>query len=395
MKSQVIKVSSRSVALFPRRPKPFERPVYVTRPLLPDLEAFSSHLADIWDSGWLSNSGAKHQELEAALRDYLKASQVALFNNGTTALIVACQALRLSGEVITTPFTFPATPHVLSWNNITPVFADIDPETLTIDPSKIESRITAKTTGILAVHVYGMPCAVERLQEIADAYGLKIVYDGAHAFGTEIDGKPITDFGDATMLSFHATKLFHTAEGGALVVRDPALHKRIELLKNFGIKNETEVAFPGINGKMNEIQAALGLLTLRLVDVERLARVAVGMVYRERLNSIRGLRIFDLPENVKSSQQYFIVRIDPDGTTASRDVLYDRFKEYNIFCRKYFFPLCSEYACYRSLPGSDPASLPVAQRASAEVLSLPFFGALGTEGAHRVCDVIEFIMRDV
>ena len=393
MHSQVIKVTSRAAARRKVRPLPFEKPVYVTRPLLPDLEQFKSHLSDIWDSGWLSNAGQKHRALEAALREYLQAPQVSLFNNGTIALIVACQALRLSGEVITTPFTFPATPHVLSWNNVTPVFADINPEAMTLDPAQIESRITARTTGILGVHVYGMPCEVEAIQTIANTYGLKVIYDGAHAFGTKLSGRPITDFGDATMLSFHATKLFHTAEGGALVVRDPALHQRIELLKNFGIKSEVEVPMPGINGKMNEIQAALGLLTLRLVDAERLSRVAVASVYRERLADIPGLRIFSLPETVQSSQQYFIIRIDPALAAVSRDELYDQLKPYNIFVRKYFHPLCSEYSCYKSLPTSAPSNLPNAHKASAEVLSLPFFGELGVDGAHRVCDAIDFVMR--
>lgn len=375
-----------------KEPDAFQKPVYVTRPLLPNLDNFKDHLSDIWEAGWLSNSGSKARALEAELRDRLRAPQVSLFNNGTIALIVAAQALKLSGEVITTPFTFPATPHVLSWNNVTPVFADIDPETYTLDPACIEPLITSRTTGILAVHVYGMPCNVHAIQEVADAYGLKVIYDGAHAFGSEIDGQPITNFGDATMLSFHATKLFHTAEGGALVVRDPHLHKRIELLKNFGIKNEFQVTMPGINGKMNEIQAALGLLTLEMVEGERRARAAIGAVYRERLAGIAGLQPFELPTNVRNSQQYFIIRIKKEAASVDRDTLYERLKQYNIFARKYFYPLCSDYSCYRSLPSSNPASLPVAHQASSEVLSLPFFGELGVDGANRVCDAIDFIM---
>jgi len=389
------RLASSLAALRKAQPVPFEQPVYVTRPLLPDLNEFKAQLSDVWESGWLSNSGQKHRALEIALREHLAVPNISLFNNGTIALIVACQALRLSGEVITTPFTFPATPHVLSWNNVTPVFADIDPETMTIDPVQIESRITARTTGILGVHVYGMPCAVEAIQSIADTYGLKVVYDGAHAFGTALDGKPIGEFGDATMFSFHATKLFHTAEGGALAVRDAALCRRIELLKNFGIRSETEVPMPGINGKMNEIQAALGLLTLRLVEIERLKRVAVANVYRERLANIAGLRIFNLPNSVRSSQQYFIIRIDPTEASISRDQLYDQLKPFNIFVRKYFYPLCSEYSCYRSLPSSLPSMLPHAHKAASEVLSLPLFGELGVEGAHRVCDAIDFVMRNV
>jgi dTDP-4-amino-4,6-dideoxygalactose transaminase len=374
------------------RPPAFGEPIYVTRPLLPDLDQFHSHLQDIWQSARLANVGAKHQALEDALREYLRAQHISLFNNGTIALIIACRALRLSGEVITTPFTFPATPHVLSWNNITPVFADINPETLTLDAARIEPLITSQTSAILAVHVYGMPCAVSAIQDLADAYGLKVIYDGAHAFGTKVDGRPITDFGDATMLSFHATKLFHTGEGGALVVRNPSLQKRIELLKNFGIKNEFEVVMPGINGKMNELQAALGLLTLRLVEPERLARTLVATVYRERLAPIDGLTCFDLPENVQNSQQFFVIRIDPALSQINRDTLYDRLKEYNIFARKYFHPLCSQYSCYRLLPSSSPMNLPVAHRAAEEVLSLPFYGSLGHDGAHRVCDAITYIM---
>jgi dTDP-4-amino-4,6-dideoxygalactose transaminase len=374
------------------RPTPFGEPVHVTRPPLPDLDQFHSHLEDIWRSARLSNGGPKHKALEDALREYLQARHISLFNNGTMALIIVCRALRLSGEVITTPFTFPATPHILSWNNITPVFADIHPETLTLDAARIEPLITSRTSAILAVHVYGMPCAVSAIQDLADAYGLKVIYDGAHAFGTKVDGRPITDFGDATMLSFHATKLFHTGEGGALVVRDPSLRKRVELLKNFGIKDEFDVVMPGINGKMNELQAALGILTLRLVEPERLARTLVATVYRERLAQIEGLTCFDLPSNVQNSQQYFVIRINPDLSQVNRDALYDQLKEYNIFTRKYFHPLCSQYNCYRLLPSSSRKNLPVAHRAAEEVLSLPFYGSLGQDGAHRVCDAITHIM---
>ena len=377
-----------------RRPGGFDAPIYVTRPLLPDLDQYSSHLEEIWESGWLSNGGAKSRELDEALCSYLQAQNLSLFNNGTIALITACQALRLSGEVITTPFTFPATPHVLSWNQITPVFADIDPDTLTIDPGKIEPLITSKTSGILGVHVYGMPCAVDAIQEIADFYGLKVVYDAAHAFGTTVNGTPIADFGDATMFSFHATKLFHTAEGGALVLRDPALRKRVELLKNFGIKDEATVIMPGINGKMNELQAALGLITLREVPREKLARVAVAQIYRERLRDLPGISIFDIPETVSNSQQYFIVRVKQNDCGVSRDELYERLQDFNIFARRYFHPLCSEYGCYKALPSSSPFNLPVAHRVAKEVLSLPFYGALGEASAHQICDVIEYIMGE-
>ncbi|MCK4827649.1 DegT/DnrJ/EryC1/StrS family aminotransferase, partial [bacterium] len=245
--------------------KPFEEPIYVTRPLLPDIKELTGKLEEIWDAKWLTNSGPQHVLLEEMLSKTLRVPNTSLFNNGTIALMTACQSLRLSGEVITTPFTFPATPHVLSWNNIKPVFCDIDPGTMNIDAQKIESMITPETTAIMPVHVFGTPCDVVKIQEIADRYSLKVIYDAAHAFGVEFEGQGIGNFGDISMFSFHATKLFHTAEGGALTFKDTNMKARIDLLKNFGIKNEEEVVMPGINGKMNEIQAALGLVNLELV----------------------------------------------------------------------------------------------------------------------------------
>lgn len=367
------------------KPAPFPEPIFVTRPMLRPLEEYTREFEDIWRSGWLTNGGAKHRLLEAELSNVLRTPHLSLFNNGTIGLIVACQALRLSGEVITTPFTFPATPHVLTWNGVTPVFADIDPDTLTLDPAAIEPLITARTTGILGVHVYGMPCHVEAIQRIADTYGLRVVYDGAHAFGTEINGQPLTDYGDASMLSFHATKLFHTAEGGALAVRDPALKQRIEYLKNFGIKNETEVVMPGINGKMNELQAAIGLVNLRHFEAERRARQIVGNVYRQRLGQIEAVTCFSLPANVKNSEQYFIIRL---ASPSLRDHLHEALKTYNIIARRYFYPLCSDANCYRSLPSAANDKLPVARRAANEVLTLPYYGALGEDDAHRICDAI-------
>ena len=375
------------------KPKSFKDPIYVTRPLLPPLNEYLAELQPVWESQWLTNGGAKHRELEHTLATYLNAPNVSLFNNGTTALIVASHALGLSGEVITTPFTFPATPHVLSWNGITPVFADIHPETLTLDSQCVAPLVTARTTGILGVHVYGMPCAVEEIQRIADDYGLRVVYDGAHTFGTKIGTRPITDYGDATMLSFHATKLFHTAEGGALVVRDADIKQRIDLLKNFGIRSETEVTMPGLNGKMNELQAALGIATLRHLDGERQARIKVAKVYTSRLDLLEGVRCLRLPPNVTDSLQYFVIRVDAQRAAISRDALTLALREYNIFVRKYFYPLCSDYSCYRSLPSASPSALPVAHRVAGEVLCLPFYGVLGTGGAHRICDVIEHVMQ--
>lgn len=376
----------------PTRPRPFEAPIYVTRPMLPPRATFDRHLDSIWDSGRLTNGGDEHQALERALSEHLRAPHLSLFNNGTIALIAACQALRITGEVITTPFTFPATPHVLSWNGITPVFCDVDPRTLTIDPAKVERLVTARTTAILGVHVYGMPCHVDEIQRIADEYGLRVLYDGAHAFGTEVDGRPISDFGDATMFSFHATKLFHTAEGGALAVRDPGLKARIDLLKNFGIKNEVEVVMPGINGKMNELQAALGLANLEVIAAEMEARRAVAEVYRARLLRHDGITTFDLPVGTKDSRQYLVVQVDAARAGISRDRLCERMREFNVFARRYFYPLCSDFNCYRSLPSADPRCLPVAQKASTEVLALPYFGLLGVDGASRVCDVIDHLV---
>lgn len=274
-----------------RAPIPFGQPIYVTRPMLPPLEEYTALLQDVWASGWLANGGEQHRLLETELAQWLQVPHLSLFNNGTIALLVACQALGMRGEVITTPFTFPATPHVLNWNNITPVFADIDPETLCIDPASIASRVTPRTSGIMGVHVYGVPCDVQAIADIASNHQLRVVYDGAHAFGTQINGQAIGTFGDATMFSFHATKLFHTAEGGALAVNDLALKQRIELLKNFGIKNEDEVVLPGINGKMSELQATLGRVILRHVGVERQRRTVIRELYEQRLAGLPGLRL--------------------------------------------------------------------------------------------------------
>jgi len=376
----------------PRRPAPFAQPVYVTRPVAPPIADYVKRLEAIWASGWFANSGPQHAELERALAAYLQAPQLSLFNNGTIAMIVACQALRLSGEVITTPFTFPATPHVLSWNGITPVFADIDPASMNLDPHNIEPLITNRTSAILAVHVYGTPCDVTALQKVADSHGLKVVYDGAHAFGMEIDGRAITSFGDATMLSFHATKLFHTAEGGALVVQDENVKARIDLLKNFGIKNEFEVVMPGINGKMSELQAALGLEVLRCLDAERAERARVAAVYRARVADMPGVVLAAEPPGVRPSYQYFVARIGGEGARHSRDDVFHGLREFNIYARKYFYPLCSEYSCYRMLPSASPALLPVAHRVAGEVLCLPFYGALGNADVERICDALEYLL---
>lgn len=364
-------------------------PLYVTKPVLPDINIFFEMLKEIWASSRLTNNGPKHSLLEARLKHTLKAKNISLFNNGTIALMVACQSLKLSGEVITTPFTFPATPHVLTWNNIEPIFCDIDPLTLNIDTDHIESLITPQTTGILAVHVFGTPCNVIKIQELADRHGLKVIYDAAHAFGVEIYGKGIGAYGDISMFSFHATKLFHTAEGGALTFNDVNLKQRIDLLKNFGIKNEIEVEMPGINGKMNEIQAALGLAMLECIDAEKTKRKRVADAYRHYLDGIDGLSIlFQEMQGVTPSYQYFVIRISASTFGTSRDEIFDRLRMNNIYARKYFFPLCSNYPSYQHIPTSKPENLKVANNVAEEVLALPFYGDLSDSDIEKICRII-------
>ncbi len=380
--------------------KPFEKEILVTRPLLPDLSVFTTKLQEVWNAQWLTNNGKQHQIFEEKVKEVLKVPNLSLFNNGTIALMTACQSLRLSGEVITTPFTFAATPHVLTWNNIKPIFCDIEPEYMNIDAEKIESMITPQTTAILGVHVFGNPCDVYKIQEIADRYGLKVIYDAAHAFGTQIPLHPpekskkqvmtgIGNFGDITMFSFHATKLFHSAEGGALTFKDHNLKKRIDLLKNFGIKNEDEVVMPGINGKMNEVQAALGLVVLDLVDEERRKRKKLSEIYKGLLKDIPGISFVNLPSETINSYQYFVIKIDKSLFGLTRDAVYDEFKKYNVFTRKYFYPLCSEYTCYKQLPSSDPRNLPVANQIASEVLSMPFYGTLTQEEVEKICNILK------
>ncbi len=373
--------------------EPFLKPIYVTRPVLPDLARVREKLQEVWDSQWLTNGGRQHELFEEKIKTLLRVPYLSLFNNGTIALIVACQALRLSGEVITTPFTFPATPHVLSWNNIKPIFCDIDETTLNIDPDKIESMITPQTTAILGVHVFGTPCAVHKIQEIADRYGLKVVYDAAHAFSVELDDAGIGTFGDVSMFSFHATKLFHTAEGGALSFKDKNLKSRIEFLKNFGIKNEEEVVMPGINGKMNEIQAVLGLLVAELFEEEKNKRAHLLGVYQKALGDIEGITIVNYRDEsrarIKPSYQYLVIRVNEKLFGKSRDAVYQEFKKYNVVTRKYFYPLCSDYACYKSLPSSSGSNLPVANKIIKEVLCLPFYGGLTTDDVGKICSLLK------
>ncbi|MBD2771544.1 DegT/DnrJ/EryC1/StrS family aminotransferase [Iningainema tapete] len=370
------------------RNKPFEQPIYVTRPILPSLDKFTDKLQEIWQTKWLTNNGKQHWLLENKLQNILNVPYISLFNNGTIALIIACQSLRLAGEVITTPFTFPATPHVLTWNNIKPIFCDIDPVTMNIDADKIESMITPQTSAILGVHVYGTPCDVVKIQEIADKYGLKVIYDAAHAFGVEVSGVGIGNFGDISMMSFHATKLFHTAEGGALTFTNQNLKTRIDFLKNFGIKNEEEVVMPGINGKMNEIQAALGLVVLDYVEDERNKRKILVDTYRQCLRDIPGITLLPENQDFTSSYQYFVIRIDEELFGYSRNYVYDKFKAYNVFSRKYFYPLCSNFSCYKHLPSANITNLPVANIVAQQTLSLPLYGELTISDIEKICDIL-------
>jgi dTDP-4-amino-4,6-dideoxygalactose transaminase len=365
---------------------PFAEPVYVTRPMLAGLSEYIPHLEDIWGSRILTNNGAKHQALEVALAEALDVPYLKLCNNGTIALLIAVKALGLSGEVIVTPFTFPATVHALTWNGITPVFCDIDPDTLCIDPRKIEALITPRTSAIMGVHVYGIPCDVHAIQAIADKHDLKVVYDAAHAFQTTINDTAIGRFGDISMFSFHATKLFHTLEGGALTFSDPALANTIDLLRNFGIKNEHEVVIEGINGKMNELQAAIGLVNLSLVPEEKRKRAAVRLAYQENLRGIPGVTILAPPEHASHSLQYKVLRVSKE-CPLSRDDLYNAMKRYNVFTRKYFYPICSEYPCYNHLPSGH---IIVAPKAANEVLCLPMFGALTVADVERICAIIRY-----
>jgi len=371
------------------RIQPFPEPILVTRPIVPSLENYMKRLEDVWDKRWFTNNGEQHLLLERKLREYLDVPNISLFNNGTTALILACRCLQLSGEVITTPFTFAATPHSLTWNGITPVFCDIEPTTFNLDADRLESSITSDTTAILPVHTFGMPCNTQKIQKIADDYGLKVMYDAAHAFGTRLDDTGIGNFGDITMFSFHATKQFHTAEGGALTFRDPSLKTNLDLLKNFGIKNEEEVVMPGINGKLNELQAALGLEVIEFLDAERTQRMKLFKQYIQKLKNTDGIILPHVGKNVYFNYQYFTIRIEKEKFGISRDEIYERFKQFNVFTRKYFSPLCSEYPFYRDLPSASKTNLPVANKIVDDVLCLPLYGALSIQEIGKICEILK------
>lgn len=362
--------------------------ITVTTPLLPDLDEYYQMLREIWDNKWVTNNGEFHKRFEAALCEYLKVPYISLFTNGTLPLITALQALNISGEVITTPYSFVATTHSLWWNGIKPVFVDIDPATGGIDPERIESAITPKTTAIMPVHVYGKPCRTREIQDIADKYGLKVIYDAAHAFGIEVNGKSILAEGDLSTLSFHGTKVFGTTEGGALVMHDEKMKRRIDYLKNFGFAGETEVVAPGINGKMDELRAAMGLLNLRQLDAAIEARHQVAIRYREALRPVEGIDFWDDMPGVRHNYGYFPIFVDAEKFGMTRDELYFKMKEQGILARRYFYPLISSFSTYRGLPSATRENLPTATRMADTVICLPIHHEITEDDQQRVLNVI-------
>lgn len=361
-----------------------DKQITVTAPLLPSLEEFNGMLKQIWESKWITNNGHFHRQLEKELAEYLKVPYISLFTNGTLPLITALQALRITGEVITTPYSFVATTHSLWWNGIKPVFVDVDPSNCGLDPNKIEAAITPKTTAIMPVHCYGKPCDTKAIQEIADKYGLKVIYDAAHAFGVEVDGESILNAGDMSTLSFHATKVYNTIEGGAMVMKDEQTKKRIDYLKNFGFAGETTVVAPGINSKMDEIRAAYGILNLRQVDAAIEARQKVAIRYREALRDVPGITFFDDMPGVRHNYSYFPIFIDAEKFGKTRDELYFEMRKANVFGRRYFYPLISEFSTYRGLASATRENLPNAYRLADTVLCLPIHHDLSEADVDRV-----------
>ena len=367
---------------------PLQNTIYVTQPALPPLDEFTDYLKQIWDNKILTNNGPFHRQFERELAEYLGVKHLSLFANGTLALVTALQTLRISGEVITTPFSFVATTHSLWWNNIRPVFADIEPDFFNLDPGKVEAAITPQTTAIMPVHVYGNPCRVEQFQKIADTYGLKLIYDAAHAFGVKINGNSILNYGDISVLSFHATKGFNTIEGGAVICQDEKTKKRIDFLKNFGFANEVTVVEPGINAKMNELQSAYGLLQLKYYSENLKKRKVVADAYREQLEGIAGIRFLNDTPGVDHSYTYFPVLVDASLYGKTRDELYEKLKLHNIYGRRYFYPLISHFPTYRGLPSAQPENLPVANIIAGKVLCLPIFPDLEAKIIYMITELI-------
>ena len=365
-----------------------KNPITVTSPLLPDLNEFNALLREIWNSKWITNNGSFHKKLESALCEYLKVPYISLFTNGTLPLLTALQALKITGEVITTPYSFVATTHAIWWNGCTPVFVDIDPATGNIDPDKIEAAITPKTSAIMPVHVYGKPCDTKRIQEIADKYGLKVIYDAAHAFGVEVNCESILKAGDLSTLSFHATKVFNTIEGGAMVMHDAEMKKRIDYLKNFGFAGETTVVGPGINSKMDEIRSAYGILNLKQLDAAIESRHRVAIRYREALRGVPGISFFDDMPGVRHNYSYFPIFVNKEEYGMTRDELYFKMKENGVFGRRYFYPLISSFSTYSSLPSAAPENLPQAQKMADSVICLPIHHELSGTDLERIMDIV-------
>lgn len=364
-----------------------QRPIFVTEPHLPPLEEFLPYLEEIWESKRLTNSGPFHAQLETELAAYLGVEHLSLFANGTLALVTALQALRITGEVITTPYTFAATAHSLLWNSIKPVFVDVDPETCNLDPERIEEAITPATTAILPVHCYGLPCDTERIQRIADIYGLKVIYDAAHAFGVRENGASILNHGDLSILSFHATKVFNTFEGGAIICRDAKTKQRIDYLKNFGFADEVTVVAPGINGKMSEVSAAMGLLQLQYIDRALEARAGIYQRYREAFADIPTLGLQDIPTNLEWNHAYCPLFVQPEHP-VNRDELYMLMRAQNIHARRYFYPLVSSFPMYRGLPSAEQKNLPNASRLANKVICLPIYPTLSLDDQERLIDIL-------
>ena len=370
--------------------KPFEKPIYVTQPFLPPIEEFCEALKEIWENKWLTNNGPIVRRYAEIMKNYFETDNLCLFNNGTLALQIGLQGMGITGEVITTPFTFVATTHALYWNKIRPVFVDIEPEYYTLDPEKVEAAITPWTSAILAVHVYGHPCRLNTLADIARRHNLKLIYDAAHAFGVNVGNRSIANFGDLSMFSFHATKLYHSLEGGMLVFRDSGLKSTFDYLKNFGFKNELEVVMPGTNAKMNEIQGLMGELLLNHIPKIIKTRRKLYERYHELLEGVPGIHLVSsMHDEINYNYAYMPVEIDEDEFGLSRDDLYEKLKHYNVFARRYFYPLICDYACYRAISINDP--LPVARSVALRILTLPIYPDLEITDVEKICDIIREI----
>lgn len=363
--------------------------ILVTSPLLPDLKEFNRYLEQIWESKWITNNGSFHQQLEKALAEYLGVEYISVFTNGTLPLIIALQALGLTkGEVITTPYSFVATSHSIWWNQLTPVFVDIEEETCGMDPAKIEAAITPNTVAIMPVHCYGKPCKTKEIDAIAKKHGLKVIYDAAHAFGVRVNGESILNAGDISTLSFHATKVYNTIEGGALVCHSAEMKHQIDNLKNFGFRGEVTVEAPGINGKMDEVRAAYGLLNLKQVDAAIEARHKVADAYRTALKDVKGIRFFDDMAGVRHNYSYFPIFLDAEQYGMTRDELYEKMKAANVYGRRYFYPLITAFEPYKDYPSASVANLPIATKIADQVICLPMHHELTENDINRIIDCI-------